>query len=61
MAAKQPYTVLSPVDHDNSRHEIGETIELGEKDAATLLQLGVVAKVEPSDAEGEGNGKGKKK
>ena len=56
MASKQPYTVLSPLDHDNTRYEIGETVELGDKDAAALLQVAVVAKVDPAEADPKAKG-----
>ncbi len=60
MAAKQTYTVLSPLELDGSHHGIGASVEIDDKTAATLLQLGVVAKGEP-DAEGEQSAKRGKK
>jgi len=40
------YTVLSPVDHDGTRYEPGESVDLPEDAAAALLAVGVVEQAE---------------
>lgn len=48
------YTILSPVEHDGERYEIGATIDLEDAQAAPLLALaaieGPVAAVVPAEA-----------
>lgn len=39
---EKTYKVISPVDHDKHRHEIGGTIDLEDKDAAGLLAVGAI-------------------
>jgi phage gp36-like protein len=36
------YTVLSPVEHDGKRYEVGQTIALLEDVAAALVAIGVI-------------------
>lgn len=40
--SKKIYTVLSPVDHDNERFEIGSPIDLDDKQAAELLLVNAI-------------------
>jgi hypothetical protein len=47
---KKKYEVLSPVDHDKVRYEIGKSIDLEDKDAAGLLALNVIKLAEVSAA-----------
>ena len=42
----QSYTVLSPVDHDGTRYEEGQSVALSEEAAAALLAVGVVEQAE---------------
>lgn len=45
---KAPYTVLSPLDHNNVRYEIGETVDLTAQQGESLVRLGIV-EAEPAD------------
>lgn len=40
--AKKIYNVKAPVDHDNERYEVGEPIELEDKAAKPLLDVGAI-------------------
>ena len=40
--ATKTYTVKTPVNHDNTPYEPGASIELEQKDAAPLLQVGAI-------------------
>lgn len=42
----QSYTVLSPVDHDGTRYEKGQSVALPEDAAVALLAVGVVEQAE---------------
>jgi hypothetical protein len=42
---KATFTVLSPVDHNNERYEIGETVEMTQSQASSLLDQGIVEAV----------------
>ena len=42
----QSYTVLSPVDHDGTRYEEGQSAALPEDAAVALLAVGVVEQAE---------------
>lgn len=40
--AKKIYKVISPVDHDRKRYEIGDSIELGDEHAKPLLAVNTI-------------------
>ncbi len=40
------YTILSPVEHDGTRYEVGQSLALPEEAAAALLAAGVVEQAE---------------
>ncbi len=47
---KRTYEVRSAVEHDNERYEIGEPIELNDKDAAALIACGAIAEPAAKEA-----------
>lgn len=47
---RRTYEVLSPVDHDRERYNIGEPIELMQADAEPLLACGAIAEPKKSEA-----------
>lgn len=40
--AKKTYLARTPIDHDGERYEIGEPIELEDKQAAPLVACGAI-------------------
>lgn len=50
------YTVLSPIDHDNERFEIGSPIDLDDKQAAELLLVNAISPTDGGAAPASSSG-----